>query len=202
MFWLIIFLLTPPEFIQIIKSKADQVSSYSCLIYEKIVLGDKKEERTYKYYCKKPRWVRIDIVDGDNKGATAVYNPEINKVIACKKGALSFVKLKLPPDNRKVCTIRGGTILEGTLYALLERWSYYIDNYNVNIEEEDKEIVLVSWIGDPGKFHLIDKEMLRVDKKDLFPVEIKRYHGDTLVEYIKVQDVKINPEIDLDFFKL
>jgi len=202
MFWLVIFLFTPLEFIQIVKSKADQVSSYSCLIYEKIVLGDKKEERTYKYYCKKPGWVRIDIIDGDNKGATAVYNPEINRVIARKKGALSFVKLKLPPENKKVCSIRGGNIPEGTLYALLERWSYYIDNYNVNLQEEDKEIVLVSRIEEPENFHLIDKEIMRLNKKDLFPVEIKRYHGDTLVEYLKIQDVIVNPEIDISFFKL
>jgi len=202
MVWLIIFLLTPREFIQIAKSKVAQVSSYSCVVYERIILGKEKQERTYKYYCKKPGWVRIDIIDGDDKGATAVYNPEINKVIACKRGALSFVKLKLPPQNKRVCSIRGGSIPEGTLYALLERWSYYIDNYNVNLQEEDKEIVLVSRIEEPEKFHLIDKEIMRLNKKDLFPVEIKRYHGDTLVEYLKIQDVIVNPEIDVSFFKL
>ena len=60
-------------FFKNIRDKYEKVNSYSCTmeIYEK--LGEKTEERTLRFYFKKPDLIRAEVTKGRDSGGVAIF---------------------------------------------------------------------------------------------------------------------------------
>lgn len=98
-----------------IESKAHSLSAYKCLLSTVCVLGKIVEKRAYNYYFLKPKLIRMEIVQGNNKGTALVYK---ESVVYAKRFPLFFA-LRFKPYDRQVTTIRGGQVDQTDLGFIL-----------------------------------------------------------------------------------
>ena len=98
-----------------IESKAQTLSAYKCRLSTVCVLGKTVEKRTYNYYFSKPGLVRMEIIQGKDKGAVLVYK----QGIVYARRFPWFFSLRFKPQSRMVTTIRGGQVDQTDLGFIL-----------------------------------------------------------------------------------
>lgn len=98
-----------------IESRVQTLSAYKCRLSTICVLGKTVEKRTYNYYFLKPGLIRMEIVEGKDKGAVLVYKQGI---VYAKRFPLFFT-LRFKPQSRMVTTIRGGQVDQTDLGFIL-----------------------------------------------------------------------------------
>lgn len=106
-----------------IEARAQALSAYKCRLSTVCVLGKTVEKRTYNYYFSKPGLIRMEIVEGKDKGAVLVYKQGI---VYAKRFPLFFT-LRFKPQSRMVTTIRGGQVDQtdlGFILSLLKNPGY------------------------------------------------------------------------------
>src|SRR6266571_1267684 len=77
---------------------------YDVTSYER--KGNQKEERSYRFFVKGTRLVRIRVLQGRGKGSEAVMDAR-GRVRARKSGLLKPFVRTLRPDDPRVCSLRG-----------------------------------------------------------------------------------------------
>lgn len=98
-----------------IESRVQTLSAYKCRLSTVCVLGKTVEKRTYNYYFLRPGLIRMEIVEGKDKGAVLVYKQGI---VYAKRFPLFFT-LRFKPHSRMVTTIRGGQVDQTDLGFIL-----------------------------------------------------------------------------------
>ncbi len=98
-----------------IESRVQTLSAYKCRLSTVCVLGRTVEKRAYNYYFSRPGLVRMEIIEGKDKGAVLVYKQGI---VYAKRFPLFFA-LRFRPQSRMVTTIRGGQVDQTDLGFIL-----------------------------------------------------------------------------------
>lgn len=106
-----------------IESRVQTLSAYKCRLSTVCILGKIVEKRTYNYYFLKPGLIRMEIVEGKDKGAVLVYK----QGIVYARRFPWFFALRFKPQSRMVTTIRGGQVDQtdlGFILSLLKNPGY------------------------------------------------------------------------------
>lgn len=98
-----------------IENRAQTLLAYKCRLSTVCVLGKTVEKRTYNYYFLRPGLIRMEIIQGKDKGAVLVYKQGI---VYAKRFPLFFT-LRFKPQSRMVTTIRGGQVDQTDLGFIL-----------------------------------------------------------------------------------
>lgn len=98
-----------------IESRVQTLSAYKCRLSTVCVLGKTVEKRIYNYYFLRPGLIRMEIVEGKDKGAVLVYK----QGIVYAKRFPWFFALRFKPQSRMVTTIRGGQVDQTDLGFIL-----------------------------------------------------------------------------------
>lgn len=175
----------------------EKVSTYKYRCFYHSEFDGKVEERTYRYYFKKPKLIRMEITSGKDKGSVAVYRD--GKVRAHRGGILSFIVLTFDVKDKMVCDKRGngmdttdwGYIIEEMERALrdgkLKAWKGNLEGKDVYIMEAD--------LG--GR-----SDRIYLSAKELIPLRREGVEGKKVVSYEIYRDIEINVPLDEDLFKL
>ncbi len=174
------------------KGRFDQIRDYQCVV--KSYTADEKNERNiiFKYYFKKPKFVRMEVIEGEHPGTILIYNPNLKPGKVCIKPgnflANALIKLFghncLDLDHKWVCDLRGYGVHQSD-------WGWYIaehlgmarileNNYTVSALGHETvngiETALFqinSMI--PEITHSIRLEKIWVDESTFFPVKFEQY---------------------------
>jgi outer membrane lipoprotein-sorting protein len=195
-----------PDILTRMKERFEKIETYQCFFQVFTAKGKKTETVTARYYFKQPKMVRMEILEGSQKGAILLYKPHSVR-LKPGKGLLSIFHFKLEPENDSLVDLRGYGIHETD-------WGYYIDQHLQRLEmtssqfageeniEGRKTLVFELLSQYPERSNDVAKELLWIDKEELIP--LKYVHYDTsgmLILSAQFKDIKINVEFEDSFFE-
>ncbi len=195
------------ELLEHIQTKWQTLSDYTCVLETYTKKGEKEQLSTIEQKFRKPKWIRMQILDGDGKGSVGVYNPFDKKVRGCKTGILKFIVLTLDLSDSRVSSLRGQRIDEGDCLTLIERLETY------HIRGELTRVERTTYGGKPAylfKAEVQDsmglwgaqKENVWLNAETYFPLRSEQRLGDgTIVHYSTYRDIEINSGLTEDDFK-
>jgi|UniRef100_A0A7C3WN35 outer membrane lipoprotein-sorting protein len=166
--------------------------------------GNNEEYFTYKFYYQKPDKIRLEVLEGKDKGTIMVY--QTGKVRYKKGGLLSFIPLSLNVDDPLVVSIRKGQIPDLT-------FDYIIDLLLTNNPSGLKETVLLNYncyvieIGNSkDKLYNYSFQRIYIEKNSFLPVSLEQYEdikGErTLVHRRVYKNLQINIKFDPQTFEI
>jgi outer membrane lipoprotein-sorting protein len=166
--------------------------------------GNNEEYFTYKFYYQKPDKIRLEVLEGKDKGTIMVY--QTGKVRYKKGGLLSFIPLSLNVDDPLVVSIRKGQIPDLT-------FDYIIDLLLTNNPSALKETVLLNYncyvieIGNSkDKLYNYSFQRIYIEKNSFLPVSLEQYEdikGErTLVHRRVYKNLQINIKLDPQTFEI
>lgn len=194
--------------VRLFKKAWQTIEDYECSLESEVRQGNEKEYRVYEYKFKKPKWIFMKIVVGKDKGAKLVYNPITNKVLACKSGLLSFIKITADPTDRRITSIRGDRIDESYWGTIFEGGSYDLKNSEQRIAGEEIFEGRKTWLievvtSKPELNRGIAKEKFWIDQEQHLPLRFEQWDKEgTLVHRVVYRQIKINTGIGSAIFKL
>lgn len=200
--------LDSDELFQQIQAKWEVLSDYTCTINTYTKKGEKEQKSTIEHKFLKPKWIRMQIVDGDGKGSIGVYNPLTKKVRGCKTGILKIIVLTLEVTDSRVSSIRGHRIDQGDCLTLLERLEdYHRSGEITGIERTSCDgapaYLFNAEVEDTSKLWGAKKESIWLSEESLFPLRSEQRLGDDMVVYSSTyRDIKINTGLTEDDFGL
>jgi outer membrane lipoprotein-sorting protein len=192
------------EILERMSSFYRNLQSFYCILEVYNKAGNTEENVTYEYYFQKPDKLRLEVLEGKDKGTTIVY--QNNRIRYKKGGVLSFIPLSLNIDDPIVLSIRKGRINELTFDYILDILSKYkpksikevsIFGYNCYVIE----------IGE-SKDRLYNYSMQRiyVEKNTFVPIQLEQYENingqNELVHKRIYRNFKINLPIDEKIFNI
>jgi outer membrane lipoprotein-sorting protein len=169
---------------------------YDVTCYER--KGNQQEERSFRFFVKGTRRVRIQVLKGRGKGSEAVMDPQ-GQVRARKGGLLKAFVKTLRPDDPRVCSLRGTPFWEAAclnfLRALRLRATQQGTECELGLDPDQPALILLVvhrpeaireryWI-DPQQMHLLRGEVLE---------------GDLLVHRFAISDIRENTGLSDAFF--
>lgn len=176
----------------------DNIDDYQCIFEECAVLGEQEERRTFRYFFKKPKLIRMEILSGRGRGNIAVYRD--GKVRGRKGGLLFFLTLNLNLTDPRVTNIRGDRIDESDWFFLLQE---------VLLCQKKDEVRLVKTDYLDGKMvHLLElginqQRNLYIEANTFLPKRLERFETNgRLIHTIEYKDIRINQNLTEDFFNL
>ncbi len=186
----------------------EAIEDYECTFESRVKKGKKSRYGIYEYKFKKPKWIFIKIIDGKNKGAKIVYNPNTKKVRACKGGVLSFIKITAKPTDKKVLSMRGNRIDESHWGAIFKEGSYTLESCEQRFVGKETFEGRETWIiefttSKPEANKDIAKERFWIDQKIHLLLKFEQWDkNDVLMSQVIYRKIKINTGIGFDAFKL
>jgi len=183
----------------------NSVSTYQVTMITHQVKGSKTEDRTVKFSYKSPGWIRTDILEGKNKGSTAVYDPVKDKIRAKQPG---LPVISLSPDNNLAKGLRGDRIYEGSFGYMLKRADRYQANGSLTYlgkgTVDDVSCKVIEFkASSPADNNGVARERWWLDPNTGFPRKIVKYDSeDTKVDRVVYKNLKLNPEFAEDYFSL
>ena len=184
------------------KKSIENINDYQCIFEEYAISKGQEENRIYKYFFKRPYSIRIEVLHGREKGNIAVFRE--GKVRGKRRGLFSFITLNLSLTDKRVTNIRGDTIDKSDWFYVLNNVLYQQKHDGISsikkdfYKNKDGYLILLK-----GSERLINKEKLWIDTRNFLPFHIERYdRGGHLVHAITYKNIKINQNLEEDFFKL
>ncbi|MBN2379622.1 outer membrane lipoprotein carrier protein LolA [candidate division WOR-3 bacterium] len=181
------------------------VSTYQVTMITHQTKASKTEDRTVKFSYKSPGWIRTDIIEGKNKGSTAVYDPDEDKIRAKQPG---LPVITLSPDANLARGLRGDRIYAGSFKYMLKCANWYEANGSLNFagtETVDNAscTVIEFKTSSPDANNGVKRERWWMDANTGFPRMIKKYDtNDSLVDKVILRNLKLNPGFTSDYFSL
>jgi outer membrane lipoprotein-sorting protein len=196
------------ELFQHIQAKWAALQDYTCVLETYSKKGEKEQTSTIEQKFLKPKWIRMQITEGDGKGSIGVYNPFTKKVRGCKTGILKIVVLTLEITDSRVSSIRGHRIDQGDFLTMLERLEdYHTSGEITSIERttynEKPAYLFKAEVTDTSKLWGAQKESIWLSEDNLLPLRSEQRLGDnTLVHSSTYRDIKIDTGLTEEDFKL
>jgi outer membrane lipoprotein-sorting protein len=175
-----------------------QCRDYQYLLTSYERKGDRQEERTYRFYVKDARLVRIKVVAGRGKGSEAILDAQ-GRVWGRKGGLLKAFPRTLSPDDRRICSLCGAPFWDAAchnyLKALRARMAQAGMQCEVGPDREQPGLLLleVQRSDAPREKYWIDPQLLHIVKGEVF-------EGDVLVRRFAVSEIKENVGLRDTFF--
>lgn len=188
------------------KERFEQIETYQCLFEAFTAKGEKTKVVISRYFFKKPKMVRMEILKGKHKGTVLLYKP--HKVrLKLGKGILSLFSFTLEPEDKRLIDLRGHGLHQSD-------WGWYIDQHIPLLELTDSTfsgeetvdgrntLVYMLSSKDPEKTKFITKETLWVDKEEFIPVKYVQYDSEgIIIQSSRHRDIEINIDLKDDLFK-
>ncbi len=173
-----------------IKLFEDVYVSYSYIMK---VNHDEEEDidMVIKYFYRKPGYVKMEFIK-PFKGATLEYDPEENKAYLRPFPKFKNFVLKLSPKSRLIRSPSGHTVDKSDILTLLYTVKELYENGSMKVSEKEN-LFIVEVKGKEGftVFNRINKFILHLDKRTLFPVYASSYDDeDYLIEEVFFEDIK------------
>lgn len=176
-----------------------KVTSYSCTLTSHEVEGTRVQDRVYQLYFRKPYDMRMNVTDGDDKGAEAVYTGG-DRVKGHHGGWLSFVHLNLDIHNSQATSVRGTTIADANFEALVEHIKG-LSGATIDETLDGDQTKIDATVADASADDNVTREMM-VLGADGLPVEFDQWQGQELVKHQTFADLKVNVDIPDSTFSL
>lgn len=180
----------------------ETVTDYQCRMYEWSIKGRKKEIRYINFYFRKPRLIRMDIIDGNRNGdpgSIAVLLPD-GRVRGRKGGILSPFAITVDKDSAPATTIRGVTFDESDALAALDRLHFLLDHSTVRFSTDPGGWLFDCLLDKPEQE--ITREILYLSSTTMMPVYTKSMEGDKLVQHVEWSSYIINGGLPEEFFNV
>jgi hypothetical protein len=165
------------------------VHTYSVTMTAHEVQGNDVQDRVYNLYYAAPNHVRMDIVDGADKGSQAVWTGG-DTVDGHRGGFLRFIHLHLKLTNPLAVSMRGVTIAQATFGGVLEMIKgLKASSIDATTAGNTTSISVV--VADPTTDDGITKDVVYLASNGL-PTGYDQYEGDADVNHMVYTDTKVN----------
>ena len=177
------------------------LTSYSATLQA----GEGKNTEIIRYFYKKPGYIRMEFVT-PHQGALLVYNPLTRLVRLKPFGFAKAITLSLSPDSFLLKSAAGHQIDASDVGALLRRVLALQAQGETRLLEESGEAkaqtLLVEVRGNPGiSLDQVVRYRLRLALGTWFPLEVAAFGANgALREEVRLDDLKLNPELADEFF--
>jgi outer membrane lipoprotein-sorting protein len=185
---------TPRSTVEAFQAMYESISDYQCRMYEHCRQGNRTEERTMNIYFKRPRFIRMDILEGNrfgDTGSVGVYRND-GKVRGRKGGLLSFIAITVNKNDPQATTIRGLTFDQSDLQATLGKMQFHLAESACTLVAVDGISELVFEPRDPSRNGGVTKDIIRLDAVTLLPVSSDSFEGDRLVQHAEWSSYILN----------
>lgn len=171
-----------------------KVNDYTVTVRAHETKGDRIQDRTYKYWFKRPSFAKTLIVAGDGNGSGGVWTGG-DKVSGHQGGMLSFVHLKVDLHDGRATSLRGYTIPEGLLQNQVDQYRSVKGELSQRVgppidgaatDEVDLKVA------DPAQYGGVTRMTIYLSKDTHFPVRQVRYEGEKIVTDETFLDLKTN----------
>lgn len=205
--------------LQLMKKRFVEIEDYQCIL-ESFAANKKGHHRSiFQYYFKKPKLIRMEVLEGKHPGTILIYNPSLlqDKVRVKLGNTLKATVQKLlygdflNLNDRRVRSLRGYRIHETD-------WGWFIDehlriaqslvtSYEIKFRGVDEincrpALFYVLTSKDAGKTGSIKKEELWIDKENLVPLQYRLYGvSGQLLQYCSYKEVKLNGGLKEELFR-
>lgn len=198
------FAISYEEILQKTISSYKNLKTFSCILEVYNKAGNNEENITYEYYFQKPDKIRLEIIEGKDKGTIIVY--QNGRVRYKKGGVLSFIPLSLNVDDPIVLSIRRGRVNELSLEYIVD----ILTKYN---PQSIKEVNILGYscyvieIGDSrDRLYNYSLQRIYIEKNNFIPIQLEQYENtngqNELVHRRVYKNFKINPPIDEKIFNI
>lgn len=96
------------QILQEVSRAVSLIHNYRCQLSTICRLGDIEEKRIYNYAFQSPKFIRMEIIEGEDRGTILVYRNGF--VRARRGGSLSFFTLTFKPSDKAVTALRRGQV--------------------------------------------------------------------------------------------
>lgn len=185
-----------------VHSYHDTINDYTCYLHAYTVKGNKSQNIKWDYKFMKPKYIRMESIEGDRKGSKAFYDYETQKVTGRRGGLLGAVKLTLPLTNSLVQNIRGITIAESDWFFVIDRLRNALDEDASEYEISDytyrgNEAVELHIINIPFDEYNFDEVRYYFNSNGAI-MGYKHYEEGGIAEDIYFSEVIINPGLEIE----
>ena len=179
----------------------------------------RKQERKSRYYFKKPYLVRLEVIWGtqpNDSGSEAIYSGG-KKIKGHQGGLLSGIALNINIDSGLAVSLRGHSVRDSTMDAMVERIKLYQKNGVVSMGESGKldgrDVIVLNLAGKdsqpllelfPEDIELkqgVNREKVYIDLGYKLPIKWELYEKDELMRVIEYQNLKINLGLPEEIFE-
>ena len=199
-----LFAISYEEILQKTISSYKNLKTFSCILEVYNKAGNNEENITYEYYFQKPDKIRLEVIEGKDKGTVIVY--QNGRVRYKKGGVLSFIPLSLNIDDPIVLSIRRGRVNELSL-------EYIVDILTKYSPQSIKEVTILGYscyvieIGDSrDRLYNYSLQRIYIEKNNFIPIQLEQYENtngqNELVHRRVYKNFKINPPIDEKIFNI
>jgi outer membrane lipoprotein-sorting protein len=200
---------SPEKVFALMKKGFDNITDYQCIFTSYSSNGAEERIVTYEYFFKKPKLVRMKVLDGKYAGAILLYNEKkMPDKVRLKSGGMIAVAQALgypealPLNDKWMTDLRGYTIAESD-------WGWYADIHlrffqemrtDLDLKHQGEEAInsRPAWMfalssNVPEKTKSISRETIWIDKETYFPVKFIQYdRGGKILLSSSFKNIKFN----------
>ena len=194
--------VTTQEYLDAIKARYELIEDYQCRMYEFSMAGSKREERIINYYFKKPKLIRMDILEGNrpfDSGSVGVYTGG-DKVTGHRGGIMRDIVITVKKNSVLATTVRGETFDQSDMLTVIERMGRLLAIGGVDLVEKNTHIEFEFTPFDPSQNEGISRDVVWIDRKTMLIIRNERYEEEKLVQKITWKDYIINAGLPGEFF--
>jgi len=200
-------ILTKDELILSLEEKFDAIDNYKCIMKIEAYNG-KTQYQNQKFIFKKPGMIYCEQLGPYKEGVVVTVDRD-GKIVGCSEGILERVwewikgekwKKSFKKENNELKGITGETIFQvdwGYIISEMKRLKEEVDSYSIEsqtIDGRDIYVFGLTW-GQKGFLFHIDKELMVI-------VKLERFFNGKMINSVAWEDMKINIELEDDFFKV
>ena len=178
---------------------------YQCRMKACSIQGRNYEKRIINFYFKKPRKIRMDILEGNklfDSGSVGVYSGG-EYVSGRKGGIISCVPVRVGKKNPMATTIRGLTFDESDMQATLEKLQFHLKKSVITVKIISPDTYQLTCIPpDPLENAGISQDIIWINSKTLLPLSADSYEGDRLVQQAEWGNYILNAGLPDELFHI
>jgi len=193
---------TPQEYLDRVKEYYALIGDYQCRMNEFSIGGGRREERIINYYFKKPKLIRMDILDGNrafDPGSVGVYTGG-DKVSGHRGGIMKDITLNISKNSTLATSVRGETIDQSDMLTVIERFQFHIRNSEISLREKASHVEFSFIPYDPSANEGITRDVIWIDLETMLIIRNERYEGKDLVQQVIWSDYIINAGLPDELF--
>ena len=194
--------LTANDYLHAIQARYELIEDYQCRMHEISIGGGQREEKIINYYSKKPKPIRLDILDGNrafDKGSVGVYTGG-EKVTGHRGGIMKEMILSVKKDRALATSVRGETIDQSDMLTVIKRIEYLLANGDVSIVEKFSHIEFEFFPFNPLKNEGISRDVVWIDRETMLIIRNERYEEEKLVQQVTWGNHIINAGLPRELF--
>ena len=185
------------------------IDDYTATIVAHEVNGDRSEDRTMRFWFRKPDRAKLQMTGGGSAGSVLIWKGGSN--VRVKVGGFGLFALSFDVHSPAITSIRGNTILRPDLTTTLACFQSHRDavkeaagpaiggkaTHTLTLEIPGG----LGCPGDPAADRDVDRDVLTLRDEDGLVVLRERYVGSSVVEHWEVHDIRTNVGLGDDDFR-